>query len=147
MDRIRLEKFSTNPDWRASYEQALAQAEAIGADQHDAIAFAAISADIATTGKADAEAQRERDLEATRRRLAASEAEAAAQAKAEPAQDQAQAAMARVVARMNASRGSTPPEDKDAAHGAAQDAQDKGDDQARASGAAAKAIARINAGR
>lgn len=78
MQREHIEKLNADPAWKASFESALAQAEALHGEGHaDAIAYATTAADLATdpdaianaaaAGKAKAEAARIEQLVAEAR--------------------------------------------------------------------------------
>lgn len=148
MDRETAEKYHGDAAWRAAYLTAFARAEAVG---HEAAGtFAAIAADIDQAEASAPAAVQERRLAETRARIAAYEAERAkAEATPDPT-EASQAAMARVVARLNANRVGTQPQGQQPAQAAPQGqveghAEEPEQDPAQA--AMAKAVAKINASR
>jgi hypothetical protein len=151
MDRHHLEQYHANPDWRAAYDAALAEATATGmeAGHADTLHYATTRADVAVAQAEGAEAKASADLEATRARLAAREAEERHKAETAAAQpDPAQAALARAVAGINASRGGSPQEAQGTVGGAGQEAGQGASQGAEATGNAwASTVAKINARR
>lgn len=157
MMEAELERYHSDPAWRAAYESALAFADQEGVSGRDmaVIQWAFGTANALIDGKAKAQAQRERDLDATRARIAAYETEQAAQAGAKDAPDQMQNALSAAVSALNARRLSTTSEAEKAdparpdrpgeATGREQgEAQASGDDPRAAFKRAAE---RLNAGR
>ncbi|WP_346893784.1 hypothetical protein [uncultured Roseibium sp.] len=128
----------TDPEWKAAHSAALADAEAVGADDFEAETYAAVAADIALADAKGTKALREADLEATRQRLAAREAEPEPQA-TEP---DASAGWSKAVAAVNARNGHR----AETATEAVDDATQEPSAEAIASGWA-KATERVNASR